>query len=174
MKLTTEKISEQRIDIEVDTNGGFSATFNDQDFNAKTRLELIEQLKKAVKRFERVTPVEVTILGLVRKKNRKSWDSEAFEQGAGAVNAKLRGRHVRNRVWLMESDDDDKACKFHLGGYKSDGTIVRRLTPKETLRYNELLEQKRVAETALEDFVGSVKVDPYQALNNAAAAKGVE
>lgn len=169
MKLATETVSKQKIEIEVDSHGQFSAEFNDMSFSAKTRLELLEQLKKAVRTFEKTKPVLVTVLGLVRKANRRSWDTEHFIQGAGTVDAKLRGHHDRNRVWLLTSEDGQK---FQVGGYRSDATIARRLTTAEAVRYGELVEAIRVATTALEDFVGCVGIDPAKALE--AASRKVE
>lgn len=163
MKLDTLQIGKRAIEIEITPAGKFIAVLEDMDFKADTKAELIEQLKKAVKRADRVKPIAVTVVGLVPKRGRKSWDHEHFENGAGAVDAVLRGYHQRNRVWLLTSVDGGH--KFNVGGWSSEGTvIVRRLTLAETLEYTKKLEAMRVAKTALEDFIGAAKVDPAKLL----------
>jgi hypothetical protein len=175
MKLTTEKIGDQRIDIEVDGNGKFSATFDETDYTAKTIEELRELLRSAIKKAKATKPIEVTVLGLVpRKKSIYSGNGEPFEDGPGYVQAKLRGEHgTRRHVYLLISDDDRfENEKFQIGGYGSnDAEIVARLSLVEVLRYTELLELKRAATTAVEDFVGAHKFDITEAL---AAARKVE
>lgn len=164
MKLSDVKIGERKIAIEVSaTTGKFTAEFDEQDYSADTRADLVEQLKKVVKRADRSRPIGVTMLGMVVKTARKSWAME----GAGTVDAMLRGRHDRNRAWLLTSVDGKH--KFQVSGYSSDATIARRLTLAEALEYREKFEAVRAATTALEDFVGAVKVDPAELLRKAVA-----
>lgn len=159
MKLTTAKLGKHKIDIEVGHNGKFSAVLDDQDYSADTQAELLEQLKKAIRRLEKQKPIEVTVLGIVKSKHGHYRD---YNEGDGFLHALLRGRHDRNRVWLMTTEDGKE--KFQIGGYERDGTIVRRLTHAETSAYMALLEQRRKTKTAIEDFIGAVKLDPYKAL----------
>jgi hypothetical protein len=171
MKLTTEKIGDARIDLDVDGHGTFSAEFNDQRYTAKTREELVEQLKKAVKKASQQGAVDVTVLGIVESgKQRGGYSSDGpFKKGGGFVQAKLRARHERqHNTWLLVTDDDRFAStKFQVGSYSHDGDIVRRLTIAEAMEYMKLIEAERVAKTALEDFVGAVKLDVDAALEAA-------
>lgn len=160
MIFATEKLGKHSIEIEVDRKGKFSAQFDDQDYAAETHAELVELLKKAVKRHDRYKPIEVTVLGVMFKPARRSFDNEKIMAGDGTIDAVLRGYHARNRVWLLTSVEGSE--KFQLGGYNCKGVIVRRLTLEETLRYLKLAEDRRIAATAIEDFVGSVKVDPKE------------
>lgn len=174
MKLTTETFGKHQIEIEVNsTTGEFSATFNDEDYRAATRVELFEKLKKAVKRLDTVKPIAVTVLGYGRKAAAKSWDSDPFMEKEGYLHAQLRGRHERNRTWLLVTDDDLAPTKFQLGDYRGrDAKIVRRLTFAEVKTYTKLLETMRVAKTALEDFVGALQVDPSVLLEQARTKGG--
>lgn len=170
MKLTTEKIGAENIDIEVNQSGEFHAEFNEEKFRATTQAELIEQLRRAVKKAKAVKPVDVTVLRLRERTTRKDWDNEIFEtteEGTlGVVDAKLRGYNERNHVFLLV---DDKKQKFQLGGYKNgDAVIVRRLTAAEKRDYAVLVEAERVALTGLEDFIGLVKIDAKKTLAAAA------
>jgi hypothetical protein len=169
MKLGTERIGNARIDIEVDTNGSFSADFNDQHFSSRTRLELVEQLKRVVKKAEQQGTVDVTVLGLVPNKGRRSgFGDDPFDQGDGAVHAKLRTKHEREHgTYLMVSDDSAKQ-KFKVGNYsRRDVVVCRRLTEVEVVTYKQLCEARRLAVTALEDFVGDHKIDMDEALAGA-------
>jgi hypothetical protein len=169
MKFATEKVRGEAIDIEVNGAGEFSATYEDQDYTANSKKELIEQLDRAVKKAKTVKAVDVTVLGLVEKTARSRWDTERFEQGDGFVQAKLRSRHERQRVWLMVTDDKDKT-KFAIGNYRSEGTIVRRLTPAECAHYLELCAAVRVAEAALKAFIDEVQIEPAEMLKQASVA----
>lgn len=170
MKLTTEKIGEARIDIEVDGDGKFWGEFNDQTYSAKTRDELLELLKKAVKKATSQGAVDVTVLGLVPAvKGRYGYDSGPFAPGDGVVHAKLRSKHERQSQYLLLSDGDGERTKFQVSTYRrADGAVIaRRLTLEEVREYQQLCETMRVAKTALEDFVGRVQIDPDKALKDA-------
>lgn len=169
MKLTTEKIGDHRIDIEVDGNGGFFADFNDQSYSAKTLEELKATLTKAVKRATQQAAVPVTVLGIIETTARSSYSSDGpFREGAGFVHAKLRAKHERQyNTYLLVTDDDRMSTqKFQIYG-SSNGTICRRLTLAEVTRYMELAEAKRLAVVALEDFIGEAKVKPETVLEAA-------
>lgn len=168
MRLTTDTILDEKIEIYVDGSGQFSAEFNDNRYEAATRKELLEQLTKAVKLARQQGTVDVTVLGLIENRDGRGRriPGEPFTAGAGVVQAKLRGKHAREHgAWLLVSDAGDK---FQVRGWSGRaGTIARRLTEAEVADYLTLLEAKRVAETALENFVGAVKVDPEEELQNA-------
>lgn len=167
MKLGTEHINGERIDVEVSADGLFTAHFNDQSYAAKTRVELIDLLKKAVKKFQQQATVDVTVLGLVPTTTSRAHSyrpDSPYELGAGVVHAKLRSRHEREyNTYLLVSDDEGKAQKFKVSGSR-EGCIARRLTLAETIKYLDLREQLRIATTAVEDFVGAVQIDPDHAL----------
>src|SRR5688572_19126740 len=163
MKLATEKFGDERIDLEVDGNGKNFARWNDQDFTAATLKELREDLTKAAKRARKQKPIDVTVLGLVPETSRSNYGrNEPFKQGGGYVQAKLRAEHAtRGGVFLMISDDDRfKNERFELGGYQMrEADICRRLSLSELVEYEQILEAKRKAETALEDFIGARTID---------------
>lgn len=168
MKIATERIGGAEIDIDVSGEGRFSATFNDQEFSGKTLEELRERLKAAVKKAAAQGTVPVSVLGLVpAQKKSFGFDDGPFTRGAGIVDAKLRSKHEREyNSYLLVSDSGQK---FKVAGSSREPLIARRLTLAEHMEYLKLAEAVRVATTALEDFVGSVKINPDEAL--AAARK---
>lgn len=167
MKLITASLGNAKIEIHVDQNGTFSAEFEDQHFTAKTQAELLEILKRVVKKAERQGSVDVSVIGIVPAT--KTYGSrEPFQKGDGVVDAKLRGAHERQSHCFLLVTDDKAKQRFQAGRYSSgDGTICRRLNLAETTEYLRLCEAHRVAETALEDFIGAAKIDPEQALADA-------
>jgi hypothetical protein len=167
MKFSTERILDKRIDVEIDGSGMFSAEFEDQDYSAPTRKELVEKLQAAVRKAKKQGTVNVTVLGLVPAAKRYASDDN-YAPGAGVVHAKLRARHERQNAWLLISESKQR---FQVGTYRTDSTIVRRLTDAEVAGYLDLREAVRMAEVALEDFIGAVKIDPDQALQDAAEAE---
>lgn len=174
IKLTTDRIGDHRIDIFVDSSGGFSAEFNDQSYSASTRRELLEQLQKAVRKAKQQGLVPVTVLGLVPAKPNK-WNrkpDEPFESGAGVVDAQLRAQHERqHNTFLLITDD--KKTKFQVETWRHrDGvTVARRLTVEEAHLYVALRGAVEVAEQQLKAFTESVAVDPADLLHEAAKAK---
>lgn len=165
MKLTTERILDEKIDIEIDGHGTFSAEFNDQDYSAPTRKELLEKLQVAIRKARLQGTVPVTVLGLVPVV-KKQWSSDGhYDKGAGIVQAMLRARHERQSCWLLVSEEKKK---FQVSVYEREGVVIaRRLNLAEVTRYLDLREAVRVAEVALEDYVGSVKINPDDALHDA-------
>lgn len=166
MRLSTETIGAHKIEIDVDGHGQFSAEFNDHTFTHKTRLELIDALKVAVKRADAQGVVEVTVIGIAASD--RKYSSDPFMSGAGYVHAKLRGKHERqhNTFLLVTDDARFKPTKFKIEGWRN-GTITRRLTDVETTEYLRLAESLRVATTALEDFTGAAQIKPEDALDAA-------
>jgi hypothetical protein len=173
VKFATERIGDHRIDIEVDGSGQFTAEFNDCNYSHATRLGLLEELKKAVRRAELQGVVDVTVLGLVAVSNahKRHYSNEPYEPGAGVVQAKLRGKHERQHAtWLLVADEGKP--RFQVSGYARDNVqIARRLTVVEIKQYLALRETVRVATCDLEDFIGSVKIDPAAALEGARKAE---
>lgn len=171
MKLSTETIGDQKIEIEVEQGGMFVASFNDHDYRASTRVELLDQLKTAVKKAAQQGMVDVSVLGLVPTTNDDRLYSRTtpYKLGDGVVHAKLRSRHEREyNTYLLVSDAKQK---FKVSG-SLEGTIARRLTDPEVAEYLRLREALRVATTAVEDFVGAVKLNPDEALASAAKKGG--
>lgn len=168
MKFGTEQIGKHKIEVEVDRKGQFSAEFDEVTYSASTVNELTDVLKKAVKRLEKVKPIAVTVLGMIKKAPTSKWDTEKFSEGDGAIDALLRGYHERNRVWLLTTVEGQH--KFQVGGYGNRAVIARRLTLQETIDYQARLEARRVAVTAVEDFIGAAKVDPAALLEAARKA----
>lgn len=173
MKLNSEKIGNVLVDIEVDPNGMFSATFDGEDYREKTREQLLEKVKAAVRKAKRARPVDVSVLDTIEKPARKTWDTEYFMDGLGIVDAKLRGHHERNRRWLLTEEGGQKR-KFNISTYEDSEKIVRRLTDEEKRRWFQLKEAERLAAVALEDFLGVVKVDPAELLEAAQAPAAAE
>lgn len=174
MKLGIDRIGVDQVPLEVHVSEGgeFSAEFDEERYTATTRKELLEKLEKAVKAARETNPIDVTVLGLVPVSDRKGgWSSDPFEAGAGVVQAKLRGKHQREyNAWLMITDDGKKRFKYSSSRRESI-QIARRLNAAEVREYLALREAIRVAETALEDFVGKVQIDPEEALQAARKAK---
>jgi hypothetical protein len=169
MKLLTEKIGGYDIEIHVDTRGDFSATFNENDYEAKTQVALIEQLTAAVKKAALQHPVNVTVLGLVPNTQRNEFSSSSpYRKGAGFVHAQLKARHQRQSgVWLLRTEDGRQ--KFQVGSYSNDGTIARRLTVEETVEYMRLATALVDAQRALDEFTTAVKISPQAELDAAKA-----
>lgn len=176
IKLGTERIGPDRvaIDVTVDGSGIFHAEFNDQEFSSKTRMELVEQLTKAVKVAASQRPVDVTVLGIrpQSKQEAARWggSSEKFTEGIGAVQAQLRGKHERqSHTWLLQTVDKP-VVKFQVS-YSRDGQICRRLTAEEIAHYTDLAQQAEAAAAALKAYIESVSLDPEEALEEARNAR---
>jgi hypothetical protein len=174
MKLTTDTINGVNIDVEVNSSGQFSAEFEDVSYSAPTRLALLEQLTKAVKKAQQAGIVPVTILGRVKKdpKDRHAhmYDSGPYENGAGVIHALLRSKHAKEwNAYLLVSDDADKQ-KFKMSGSR-EGVLARRLTADEVTHWKALRDALDLAELALEEFEKHVSIDADEALEAAAAAK---
>jgi len=164
MQLSTERIGKERIEIHVTDLGEFWAEFEDNTYRATTKLELLEQLRKAIKKASETAPIPVTVLGLVPAKPDK-WNrqpDEPFEPGPGALQAKLRGEHERQSRYLLITDDKKK---FQVGTYQRDRVIIaRRLTAAEVEHYLELREALTRASKAVDEFENEVRADPAQLL----------
>jgi hypothetical protein len=151
MAFKTEKIGDERIEIEVSQAGKFVATFDETDYRADTYAELIEQLKKAVARYKKGVAVPVTLLGLVPAvKSKWSGPAEKFEKGIGVVHAKLRAEHARNNALLLATDPGGD--KFQIGSYESRGVICPRLDENQVATWTTLKTAAVRAETALRAF----------------------
>jgi hypothetical protein len=164
MRLGSERIGSETIDVEVDVNGVFMATFDGQDYDATTRLELIEKLTKAVKRSALRGVVDVTVLNLVPNKNRSGWDNGPYALGSGVIDATLRSKHDRQHNTYLLTSCDGK--KFQVSGAR-EGTIARRLTAKEQIEYLKLCQERDSAVAAVEAFAAAVRIDPDKALTGA-------
>jgi len=164
MKLSNERIGKHDIAIEVNGAGRFEAIFDDQEYTAPTLADLMEQLKRAVKKAEMTTAVDVTVVNMVPRTGPKSqfYREDPFEVGRGVVHAKLRGKHERQGAFLLTSDDGKK-FKLTLYGHGTSN-ICRRLTVDEVATYTALAQSVDIAEASLAKFLDGVHLNPAKAL----------
>jgi hypothetical protein len=171
MKLTTEKIGNEQVEIHVSPSGDFMAELNDQSFRASTRDELISKLQAVAKKAAQRGVVDVTVLGLVEQDGSKmSHSLDPFSTGDGFVHAKLRAKAEREHSTFLLISESKK--KFKVSGYDRR-IIARRLTVQEEEEYTALVATVRAAEQQLKAWIELVQIDPEEAMK-AAAAKGVK
>jgi hypothetical protein len=160
MKVTTDQVGAQRIDIFVDNSGEFHAEYNEQSYRAETRMLLIKQLEKAVKSAENEKAIPVTIIDMVVSADKR--DEGKYESGRGVIQAKLRGKHGREwSTWLFMTDDGKK--KFKLSSHETR-KLCRRLTPEEIAEYERLAARVDEAEMLMAEWLATVHVSPEEAL----------
>jgi len=158
MKLGTERIGGRdgpRIEIEVDALGVFSAEVDEVEYTGKTKDELIEKLKKAVRRQARMTPVEITILDFdpaIRDRPRYNRTREETEEGRH-THATLRGQNPRTRELLLTIDGKKSA------EYSLDDQITRRLSDAEVAEFQRLKVAIAAAEAAYAEWLKGVSFD---------------
>lgn len=158
MKVATERIGGEAIDVDVDSAGTFRATFKDGDYQAKSLEGLREQLAKAEKAQLNSKPVDVTILNLTRAAGNTA--RERYETGRGVVHAKLRGRHERERTWLLT---DLHGNKFSLAAHFRT-PVCKRLGEAEVAIYEKLAADLTAAEKAMRAFEEEFSQEPAELL----------
>jgi hypothetical protein len=157
MRLTSERIDDVLVEIEVDGGGTFSATVDDEEIKGATLLELKDKLAKAIKKSKTRKPLDVSVVDLVPRTGKRAWESEIYEDGRGVVAAVLRGKHKTQGVYLLR---DLEAKAFKLSSYREGASkIVRRLTPEEVAEYARLAGEADVAAKCLEDWIKARRVD---------------
>lgn len=159
MKLTTEQIGDHRIDIHVNEGGKFTATFEDHDYRADTKDELIEDLRQAARKMKAQVAIPITMVDTVPASatNSRNFSDDPYVRGTGVVQCVFRGVHPRTGALLL-ADLDGK--KFQLSSYEGKRNVAKRLTPDEEARYLELANALLVAQTAKDDFLETILLDP--------------
>jgi len=160
MKVTTDQILTEKIDIHVDNSGQFWAEFNDMRYTADTRMKLLEDLKKAVKAAEGEKAVPVTLIN-VSKKKEYSYGGSAYSQGRGIVHCRVRGKHGREyNTFLFVTDD---GTKFKRSTHDA-GDLCRRLSESEIAEYERLTKIIDAAEADFNGWLKGVTISPSEAL----------
>jgi hypothetical protein len=156
-KVKTETIHGVEVEFEVDSKGRFTADVGDHgEFSGATLQEAEDQVTKVLKRAKATQAIDVTFVNITSRK-RHSYGAVEFQSGEDALDVTLRGYAARTRDWLITVDGKkEKISK----GYSDSGPVVcRRLTPAEHATWKQLQEARRVAATAIEDFIGARKLD---------------
>lgn len=148
----TEAIAGQTIEIRVTRNGEFAAEVGGEEFSAESKAALVELLRKAIKKQNKLSPVAVTILDWTNVRRGRGVSEDRQGQ---YVHATLRGKNPRTRAWLISVGDE----KISMDGYGYQFTIARRLTEAETNHFQELWQTIEAAKTALEKWKASVTFD---------------
>lgn len=163
MKIKTETIQGENIDIEIDSSGMFSADYDEESYRGKSLEELLEKLKRAVNKSRDQRAVDVTVVGLIpREKKSSIYREEPYVEGDGLITATLRKKHERQSMYLLTADD---GTKFQLSSYREGRTkICRRLTPEEMATYQALAAASTDAQAALENWLVTVRVDADELL----------
>lgn len=96
--------------------------------------------------------IDVSIVGMVDNGEKNRYGrQDPYTTGIGVVQAKLRGKHQRNRDWLLTSDDGKK---FTLGTWGSaEHMICRRLSLSETIEYIHLAMAAKDAKEQLDTWI---------------------
>lgn len=168
MKISTEKIGDEQIEIEVTPEGRFEASFNEEDYRAETKGELLDILRAAVGKAKQArAPMPITLLNRIRGK-KTSWGEIGIIEGRGTLDLMLRGVHSRTRVILLT--DGDKKIQFD-NGWGGNKAVARRLTANEKAEYQELTAALDRASAAYSAFEAKVLIDPKAAMESPAAGE---
>lgn len=162
MKVTTDTIGKEKIDIHVDSSGHFWAEYEDERYEDETRKALLEKLAKAVKRHESEKAVRVTLVD-VQPTTRKSFSYGPYEPGRGVLHARLRGKHGREwNAWLFVSEDGK--TKFKMASHNGGFTLCPRLSAEQVAEYERLSGAIETAKAAYAEWLKGVEVTPEEAL----------
>jgi hypothetical protein len=158
--VTTKNIHGVDVHFEVDNTGRFSAHLDEHGpFSATTLHDIEEEVTKVLKRASaaKKKALEVTFLNVDVKRSPNSWTPTSYVVGSGAVDATFRGVAARTNEWLVTIDGEKDKIRQ---GYSDGGiTLCRRLTADEHIQWKQLQEARRVAATAIEDFIGVRKLN---------------
>jgi hypothetical protein len=165
-KVGSVTVGDDEVDVEVDANGRFFATYDEEHYAADTMQELKDRLKKMSRRALDKHAIDVTVVGIVPTEEKSKWGrSEPFEGGIGVVNAKYRGKHERTRELLLISEGPraEERKKFSLGGgyggQKEHNVICRRISLDETMEYIRLAKAAEFAHEQLLNWIDARKLD---------------
>lgn len=162
MKIATETIGGQQIEIDVDAAGVFTAEYQDEEYRGETLKALKDKLIEAGKQVRAERAVPVTVLNRVPTRAKNTYGkTDPFEQGTGVVHATLRGQHARLKSWLLSGPEGQKFSESTYG----HSEIARRLAEPEVSEYYALKDAIRVAEEAYQAFLDRVLIDPKAALD---------
>lgn len=165
MKISTERIGDELIEIEVTPSGRFEASFNEEDYRAETKGELVELLRAAVGKAKQARPpMPITLLNRIRGK-KTSWGKQGIIEGRGTLDLMLRGVHSRTRVILLTDGDQKIQLDLGWGGNKA---VARRLNANEKAEYQELTAALDRASAAYSAFEAKVLIDPKAAMESPA------
>lgn len=158
MRLTSERIEGELVEIDVDGSGTFWAEFADVRHSGATLLELKEKLGREIKKAKETKPLEVTVVDLVPNVKKGGWENGAYRDGRGAVHALLRGKHKTQGQYLLR-DLEGKA--FQISTYSNGGhKILRRLSDEEIAEYARLAGEADGATKALEEWISARSANP--------------
>jgi hypothetical protein len=163
-KLLDETIGGDSISITVDNTGVFRATYDEEEYSAKTLEELRALLKRAEAKRAGRQAIEVTVIDLVPadKAQSRNYAPDPFEEGRGVVHALLRKRHERQSAYLLTSVG---GVKFQIRSYGTGSKgICRRLTDAEVAEYLRLGAAVDEAKAAFEAFREQALIDPDEVL----------
>lgn len=162
MKIATETIGGQKIDIDVDGAGVFRATYEEEEYRGESLKAVKDKLIEAAKQVQIERAVPVSVLDWIPTKEKSRYGkTEPFEQGTGVVHATLRGQHARLKSWLLSGPEGQK---FRLSTY-DHSWIAHRLAEAEVSEYHALKDAIKVAEDAYQAFLDRVLIDPRAALD---------
>jgi hypothetical protein len=160
-----EKIGGTFVDIEVESGGRFTAALEGEEYQADTKAGLVEILRKAAKRQQKRTPVEITLLDYdhawqqIPTYQRKRVDETRLnpeEPEAGYVtHAQLRGQNPRTRALLLTIGTEKVPLDY---SYHST-PIARRLSEAEVAEFQRLKAAIRDAEAAYAAWEAGVRFD---------------
>lgn len=159
-KVKTETIHGTEVEFEVDSKGRFSARLDDHgDVAGTTLAEVEDQVTKILKRQKSTKAIEITILGLDRKKQYGGFE---LVPGAGAIDVTLRGYAERTRDWLLTVDG--KKQKLSKGYSDGGPVLVEKLDAEGHRIWKELQEDLVEAQEAIAKFTAARKLDWKKAL----------
>lgn len=147
VRVGAETVQGERIDIEVEKSGQFSADWDGHTFREDTKAKLLEALKKAIKASSKRPPVEVTILDW-------RFESNFNDDDRGYVaHVQLRGQNVRTHQYLLTcTGEDGEPEKRTIYANEFTERVVRRLTDEEVAEYSVLVDKVKQAEAAVQAF----------------------
>lgn len=166
MKLKTVKVNGHRCDIDVNSDGRFSARVAGQFVHAMTLEELRKLLKKASQRPKITVAVPISILG--RNFHKPQYGRQGWVSGWGVQQVTLVSLGVDGDVRYRDDLTGETGALYDIRG-----TRVRRLTNDEIAEYTRLYKAKQAASQALHAFEERVALpeQPHELVRAAVAAQ---
>ncbi len=128
MKITTITVRGRKIDVDVDSNGDFSAKYNEQEVEAKT-LELLREKLERVTKNDKIEPIPFI-----------QWDGSDEVLRSG----KCTGIHIGNHNMLVKWEGEKGVAQC----WRLEGTIA----PEHFAEYNKLCDAVIAAEAQRNAF----------------------
>jgi hypothetical protein len=169
VKHSDQVIDGRAIEVYVTDDGNFEAAFNSEEHWKKPSLKaLLTAIRGYLRRQRANVKVEATLAKEVSKWNRHDDGTREFITTEPVL---ITGVHARNHNPLMRRADgsDEQWVSTY-----SDGHLLRRLTPAQCKKLEELDRDRRKLQRQYEKFLEDHKLDVSAALKAAWEQAGIK